>query len=257
MIVTLPLSTPPALSVRNGPRELVIQVRVGGSVIAGLKRIRCPRDARKERPGAWQCVLLGRFRCAGRPWRCIPNVTRGERHLKRSSAPAPPIGLGEFYPTAIDVRNADTDAPISAHTDKTLAARQRHERQRDLVAKACAAGDPAPAGGTLLATRSAHSATHGAQLAAPPASRANGYPLVCDRRAERLRPPQGEHAARPGARPHQELAPASDRDPRRRIARAMRQSRRQPAAARDAPTSPGAARDGLGLGRSHLGEAVA
>jgi hypothetical protein len=45
------------------------------------------------------------------------------------------IGLGEFYPTAIDVRNADTDAPIPAHTDKTLAARQRHERQRDLVAK--------------------------------------------------------------------------------------------------------------------------
>jgi hypothetical protein len=38
------------------------------------------------------------------------------------------IGLGEFYPTAIDVRNADTDAPIPAHTDKTLAARQRHER---------------------------------------------------------------------------------------------------------------------------------
>jgi hypothetical protein len=45
------------------------------------------------------------------------------------------IGLGEFYPTAIDVRDADTDAPIPAHTDKTLSARQRHERQRDLVAK--------------------------------------------------------------------------------------------------------------------------
>jgi hypothetical protein len=28
-----------------------------------------------------------------------------------------------------------TDAPIPAHTDKTLAARQHHERQRDLVAK--------------------------------------------------------------------------------------------------------------------------
>jgi hypothetical protein len=45
------------------------------------------------------------------------------------------IDLCEFYPTAIDVRNADTDAPIPAHTDKTLAARQHHERQRDLVAK--------------------------------------------------------------------------------------------------------------------------
>jgi hypothetical protein len=45
------------------------------------------------------------------------------------------VGLGEFYPTAINVHDARTDAPPHAHTDKTLAARQRHERQRDLVAK--------------------------------------------------------------------------------------------------------------------------
>jgi hypothetical protein len=45
------------------------------------------------------------------------------------------VGLGEFYPTAINVRDADTDAPLPAHTDKALAARKHHERQRDLVAK--------------------------------------------------------------------------------------------------------------------------
>src|ERR1700674_3610020 len=45
------------------------------------------------------------------------------------------VDLGEFYPTAIDVRDARTDAPPHAHTDKTLAARKHHERQRDLVAK--------------------------------------------------------------------------------------------------------------------------
>ena len=45
------------------------------------------------------------------------------------------VGLGEFYPTAINVHDARTDAPPHAHTDKALAARQHHERQRDLVAK--------------------------------------------------------------------------------------------------------------------------
>ena len=117
MIVTLPLSTPPALSVRNGPRELVIQGSSGGSVIAGLKRIRCPRDARKERPGAWQCVLLGRFRCAGRPWRCIPNVTRGERHPKRSSAPATHHPMGSVRGRGSEVtcrRGASVRIPIRA-----------------------------------------------------------------------------------------------------------------------------------------------
>ena len=44
------------------------------------------------------------------------------------------VGLGEFYPTAINVHDARTDAPIH-DADKALAARQRHERQRDLVAK--------------------------------------------------------------------------------------------------------------------------
>jgi hypothetical protein len=44
------------------------------------------------------------------------------------------VGLGEFYPTAINVRDARTDAPIH-DADKALAARQHHQRQRDLVAK--------------------------------------------------------------------------------------------------------------------------
>jgi hypothetical protein len=52
-----------------------------------LKRSGCPRDARKKRPGAWQCLLLGRFSCAGRPWRCIPSLP-GRAPPKRSSAPA-------------------------------------------------------------------------------------------------------------------------------------------------------------------------
>jgi hypothetical protein len=54
----------------------------------GIEAERVPLgDARKKRPGAWQCLLLGRFRCAGRPWRCIPNVTPAESHPKRSSVP--------------------------------------------------------------------------------------------------------------------------------------------------------------------------
>jgi len=44
------------------------------------------------------------------------------------------VGLGEFYPTTINVRDARTDAPIH-DADKALAARQHHQRQRDLVAK--------------------------------------------------------------------------------------------------------------------------
>jgi hypothetical protein len=55
-----------------------------------------------------------------------------------------------------------------------------------------------PLRGMPGATRSAHSATSGAQLAAPPASRANGYPLVCDRRAER-RARRGSAQALPAA----------------------------------------------------------
>jgi hypothetical protein len=45
------------------------------------------------------------------------------------------VGLGDFYPTAINVRDARTDAPLHAHTDEALAARKHHERQRELVAK--------------------------------------------------------------------------------------------------------------------------
>src|ERR1019366_8337268 len=49
VIVTMPPRVPPALSVRNGPRELVIQGSSGGSVIAGVP---APRTVQVRWPSA-------------------------------------------------------------------------------------------------------------------------------------------------------------------------------------------------------------
>jgi len=70
VIVTLPLSGPPALSVRNGPRELVIPGSSGRSVISGIAAgAGCPRDARKKRPGG-----RGKRPLLGRDFRAVAAV---------------------------------------------------------------------------------------------------------------------------------------------------------------------------------------